>query len=83
MESIYKVPLVLTPQPEGGFTVTCPLVPELVTEGETVKEALANASDALAAVIEAYEDLGKPLPAVLLPTPAGAPMWLETAVALG
>ena len=27
MESIYKVPLVLTPQPEGGFTVTCPLVP--------------------------------------------------------
>jgi antitoxin HicB len=83
MESIYKVPLVLTPQPEGGFTVTCPLVPELVTEGATVKEALANASDALAAVIEAYEDLGKPLPAVLLPAPVGAPMSLETAVALG
>ena len=29
--------------------------------GDAEKEALANASDALAAVIEAYEDLGKPL----------------------
>ena len=33
----YKVPLVFEPQPEGGFTVTSPLVPELVTEGEPSK----------------------------------------------
>ena len=32
---IYKVPLVLAPQPEGGFTVTSPLLTELVTEGDT------------------------------------------------
>ena len=59
---LYKVPLVLEPQPEGGYTVTSPLLPELVTEGETLDDALENVKDALAAVIEAYEDLGNPLP---------------------
>lgn len=54
---LYKLPLVFEPQPEGGYTVTCPLIPELVTEGDTVEDALANVKDALKAVIEAYEDL--------------------------
>jgi antitoxin HicB len=58
----YKVSLVLTAQPEGGYTVTSPALPELVTEGDTVEEALANVKDALAAVVELYEDLGKKLP---------------------
>ncbi|MBW4479248.1 MAG: type II toxin-antitoxin system HicB family antitoxin [Tolypothrix brevis GSE-NOS-MK-07-07A] len=58
-----KVPLVLSPQLEGGFTVTSPLLPELLTEGDTVEEALINVRDALAAVVEAYEDLGRSLPA--------------------
>ena len=38
---LYKLPLLLSPQPEGGFMVTSPLLPELVTEGDTVSEALA------------------------------------------
>ncbi len=59
---LYKLPLVLSPQPEGGFVVTSPMVPELLTEGETVAEALDNVRDALAAVVELYEDLGKTLP---------------------
>ncbi|MDE3089766.1 MAG: type II toxin-antitoxin system HicB family antitoxin [Chloroflexota bacterium] len=80
MSAIYKLPLVLDPQPEGGFTVTCPLLPELITEGDTVQEALDNVSDALAAVIEAYEDLGKPIPTVLQHAASNAPLWLETAV---
>lgn len=62
MNAIYKLPLVLDPQPEGGYTVSCPILPELITEGDTVKEAMTNASDALAAIIETYEDLGRPLP---------------------
>lgn len=59
---LYKLPLLLTPQPEGGFTVTSPLLPELVTEGDTIEEALAHVQDAVAAVVEAYRDLGRPLP---------------------
>jgi antitoxin HicB len=38
------------------------LLPELITEGETLAEALAKAEDALAAVAEIYEDRGSPLP---------------------
>jgi hypothetical protein len=38
----YKIPLLLSPQPEGGFAVTSPLLPELVSEGDTLDEALAN-----------------------------------------
>ena len=59
---IYQLPLVLALQPEGGFTVTSPLLPELVTEGDTVNEALTNVEDALAAVIESYHELDRELP---------------------
>ena len=62
MTQIYKVPLYLEPQPEGGYTVTSPLLPELVTEGDTLDESIENARDALMAVIEIYEDRGRPLP---------------------
>jgi antitoxin HicB len=69
MPHIYKIPLVLTTQPEGGYTVTSPELPELITEGDTVEEALAHVQDALAAVIELYEDLSKPLPNTILGDP--------------
>jgi antitoxin HicB len=75
-----KVPLLLSPQPEGGFTVTSPLLPELVTEGDTLEEALSNVRDALAAVVEAYEDLGRPLPPNLQVADVNSPVWLETIV---
>lgn len=77
---LYKIPVLLSPQPEGGFTVTSPLLPELVTEGDTLDDALANARDALAAVVEAYEDLGRPLPANAKLADASGPLWLETVV---
>ena len=57
MAQIFKVPLVLTPQPDGGYTVTSPVLPELVTEGDTLEQAIGNVQDALEAVIEIYEDL--------------------------
>ena len=82
MEAIYKLPLVLDPQPEGGYTVTCPLLPELITEGDTVQEALDNVADALAAILEAYEDLGRPVPPVLQQIATDTSLWLETAVAI-
>ncbi len=69
MPQIFKVPLILTAQPEGGYTVTSPILPELVTEGDTAEDAVKNVQDAIAAVIEVYEDLGKPLPANLRRNP--------------
>jgi antitoxin HicB len=66
---LYKIPLMLTLQPEGGYTVTSPALPELITAGEIVEVALAHVQDALAAVVELYEDLGKPLPTTILGDP--------------
>ena len=76
----YKIPLILEPQPEGGYTVTSPLLPELVTEGDTVDEALANVKDALSAVIETYQELGRSLPQNAQIQDASGPVWLETVV---
>lgn len=78
---LYKIPLILAPQEEGGFTVTSPLLPELVTEGDTVEEVLANVQDALSAVVEAYQDLGRPLPASLSVADEKGPVWIETLIA--
>jgi len=57
------VPLIFSPQPEGGFTVTSPVLPELTTEGDTLEEAYFNVSDALSAIIELYAEQRRPLPA--------------------
>lgn len=76
----YKIPLILAPQPEGGYTVTSPLVPELLTEGDTVEEAMDNVRDALAAVVELYADLGRSLPTNAKIQDASGSVWLETVV---
>ena len=60
---IARIPLTLEPQPESGYNVTSPLLPELITEGDTITECPANAEDAFAAVVEIYEDRERPLPA--------------------
>lgn len=76
----YRVPLVLTPQPEGGYTVTSPLFPELITEGDSIDGALENVADAFSAVIELYEDLGRSLPQHTQILDSNSPVWLETVV---
>jgi len=81
MENLYKVPLVLTPQPEGGYTVTSPALPELVTEGDTIAQALANVEDALQAVVEIYHEQGRTLPSNLKPVDQDDVIWFDYLVA--
>jgi antitoxin HicB len=45
-----KIVLHLQPAEEGGYVVTSPLDPELITEAGTLEEAFANASDAARAL---------------------------------
>jgi antitoxin HicB len=80
MSHVYKVPLVLTPQPEGGYTVQSPILPELLTEGDTLEEALGNVKDAIKAVVEIYEERGKPLPPNVEQEAQAAPIWFECLV---
>lgn len=77
---MYRVPLLFTPQPEGGFTVTSPVLPELLTEGDTLEEAHANVHDALEAVVELYEDEGRALPLSITLPHSGEVVWSEALV---
>lgn len=45
--------------------MTSPLLPELVTAGDSIAQALENVKDALAAVIEIYRGQGWLLPKIL------------------
>jgi antitoxin HicB len=77
---IRRLPLVFTPQPEGGFTVTSPALPELITEGDTLEAAFANVSDALSAVLELYAEEGRPLPVGVELPPTGQLVWTDALV---
>lgn len=54
--------LVLTPDEEGGYVVTSPIDPQLVTEAETLEEAFAMAYDAAQALREAREAKARAFP---------------------
>ena len=56
--------LSLTVAPEGGFVVTSPLHPELVTEGEDIAECFANARDAIKSLAQARAKLARQLQAL-------------------
>jgi antitoxin HicB len=55
-------PAALTPDPDGGFTVTFRNVPEAITEGDTRDEALLRAEDALESALAMYVAAKEPLP---------------------
>ena len=58
-----KFPVVLTPDEEaGGFVVTFPDIPEAITQGETLDEALEMAQDALETALEFYFDDKRAVP---------------------
>lgn len=48
--------VVLEPQEGGGFTVLVPALPEVITEGDTEQEALANAEEAIRAILAYRRD---------------------------
>ena len=50
------------PEPEGGFTVTCPKLPPVVSYGETLEEAQANAREAIELCLEVMREEGEPIP---------------------
>jgi len=75
----YQFTVLFQPAEEGGFVVTCPALPGLVTEGDTLEEARAMAQDAIRGYIESLQRDHLPVPAdttvkeeirVLVPNPA-------------
>jgi antitoxin HicB len=63
MAENYSFSVILEPQEGGGFTVLVPALPEVVTEGDDEKEALANAEEAIRAILAYRRDNGIAIPA--------------------
>lgn len=59
----FEYPVLLTPADEGGYVVTCRDLPQLVTQGETVEDALEQAADAMDEVFATYLLAGIDFPA--------------------
>jgi antitoxin HicB len=53
---------VFDPDPDGGFVVTCPALPGLVTWGATLQEARDMARDAMEGYIEVLIEDGEAIP---------------------
>ena len=54
--------VILETNEEGGYTVTIPALPGCITEGDTIQEALDNASEAIVGYLEALKIQGRSLP---------------------
>jgi antitoxin HicB len=59
----YSFTVFFEPAVEGGYIVTCPALPGLVTEGDTLGEAKRMARDAIRAYLESLRKDGEPIPA--------------------
>jgi antitoxin HicB len=60
---MYRFPVTLTADSEsGGFVVTFPDIPEAITQGEDVPDALKRAVDALETALSMYMDDRKDIP---------------------
>ena len=57
----------LRPEPEGGYTVLVPALPEVVTYGETEDEAVRMAHEAIALALEVRREEGDDIPADVVP----------------
>jgi antitoxin HicB len=73
-------PATLTPDRDGGFTVTFRDVPEAITEGDSRDEALLRAEDALESALAMYVAGKEPLP---IPSPVQADEAMVPLSALG
>lgn len=72
MPHTYSV--ILRPEPEGGFTVRVPALPEIVTFGIDEAEAMAMAKDAIELVLQSRRECDEPIPA------PDAPLYREITV---
>ena len=57
-----RYPARLKRQEEGGYVVTFPDIPEAITQGEDIDDALKHAADALESALDFYFEDRRPVP---------------------
>lgn len=71
----HTFPVILIPQPDGGYFVDCPSLPGCHSQGDTREEALENIREAIVLVLEDMAEQGEPVPVT-----ANQPMLAEVQV---
>jgi len=59
---MYTYKIFLHKEPEGGFTVTVPVLPGCITYGEDLDESIAMAREAIELYIEDLQERGEAIP---------------------
>lgn len=60
----YRFKIFLEKNELGGYTVTCPILPGCISQGDTRAEALENIKEAITCYIESMQKHGEPIPAL-------------------
>lgn len=58
----YSFTILVEPNDPDGYLVTCPALPGLVTQGDTLDEAYEMAQDAIQVYVESLIEDGEPIP---------------------
>ncbi len=58
----YSYTVLFEPADEGGYVITCPALPGLVTEADTLDDARLMAQDAIRAYIQSLRKDSIPIP---------------------
>lgn len=61
-KKILKYTAMFEPSEEGGYVVTVPILPGLVTQGDTFEEATKMVKDAIKAYIAVLKEDNEPIP---------------------
>lgn len=80
MEYVYLARM--EPDPEGGFLVTFPDVPEAITAGRTIEDARTHAAEALGLALRGILAIDKPLPEPRASGDGLTPVAVDPATAL-
>ena len=58
----YTYTVLIEPDEDGGFVVTCPALPGLTTHGDTLEEAREHAAEAIELYLECLTTEGSTIP---------------------
>jgi antitoxin HicB len=58
----YTFTVMIEPNDPDGYLVTCPALPGLVTQGDSLDEAYSNAADAIEGYLQSLIKHGEPIP---------------------
>jgi predicted RNase H-like HicB family nuclease len=62
MQNSHNYTVLFEPAEEGGYVVTCPALPGVVTEGDSLHEARERVQGAIRAYLESLRKDGLPVP---------------------